>query len=125
MIYHVTATRSGRWWALQCQEVPGALSQVVRLDQAEEYMREAIAFVAQVPAEEVQIEVLPEVPTEFTKLLHESEVARTEARRANAEAASRSRAAAKVLSDAGLPLRDIGTIMGISHQRAAQLLKSN
>jgi hypothetical protein len=123
MKYHVTATRSGRWWSLQCQEFPAALSQVTRLDQAEDNMREAIAFVAQVPESEIQIEVLPEVPAEFTKLLQTSEHARKEAARAAAEASASSRAAARVLSQAGLPLRDIGTIMGISHQRAAQLLK--
>lgn len=56
MRYTVTAQRSGRWWALQCVEVPEALSQVARLDQADQ-IREAIAWVADVPIDSVEIDV--------------------------------------------------------------------
>jgi predicted RNase H-like HicB family nuclease len=55
--YTVTAERSGQWWALQCVEVPGAVSQVRRLDQAEDMMREAIAWVAGVPEDSIEIDV--------------------------------------------------------------------
>jgi predicted RNase H-like HicB family nuclease len=57
MVYHVIATRSGRWWALECQEAPGAFSQVARLDQAGDMIREAIAFVAEVPEDGFDVEV--------------------------------------------------------------------
>jgi len=42
---------------VQCDQHPGALSQVKRLDQAAEEHREAIAFVAEVPVDEVDVEV--------------------------------------------------------------------
>lgn len=43
--YTATATESEGWWTLQCVEVPGAISQVRELHQAESMIREAIAFV--------------------------------------------------------------------------------
>jgi len=41
-----TARKDGRWWVVQCDQQPGAISQVARLDQAPAHQREAIAFVA-------------------------------------------------------------------------------
>ncbi|WP_375430487.1 hypothetical protein [uncultured Friedmanniella sp.] len=55
--YTVTAERSGKWWALQCVEVPGALSQVKKLEYAAEQMREPIAWIAYVPEESVRVVV--------------------------------------------------------------------
>lgn len=60
--YTVTAERGTGRWVLQCVEHPGALSEVTRLDQAAEAMREAIAFVAEVEAGDVEIELQPRVP---------------------------------------------------------------
>lgn len=53
--YTVTAERGSRWWVLQCLEHPGAISEVARLGQAHDAMREAIAFVAGVPEDSVDI----------------------------------------------------------------------
>ena len=55
--YTVTAERSGRWWALQCVEVPGAISQVTRLDQAD-VIKEAIAWVADVHEDSIEINLV-------------------------------------------------------------------
>ncbi len=62
--YAATARRVDGWWIVQCDQHPGALSQVRRLDQAVEVHREAIAFVAQVPIHdvEVRVEIRPELP---------------------------------------------------------------
>ncbi len=43
--YEVVATRSDRWWGLTFPDVPGVVSQVRSLRQADEYAREAVAFV--------------------------------------------------------------------------------
>lgn len=56
--YTVTAQTSGRWWSLQALEAPAALSQVSRLDQAEQII-EAIAFVTGEAEDEISIEVRP------------------------------------------------------------------
>jgi predicted RNase H-like HicB family nuclease len=120
--YHVTARREGRWWALRCDELPGVFSQVARLDRAAEEVREAIAFVAEVPEDSFEIVVMPVLPEAYTVEAKLAEEARVMATRANSEAAAHARAAARALADAGLTVRDIGAVLGVSHQRAAQLL---
>lgn len=121
-VYHVTATRVGRWWALECVEHPAATSQVTRLEKAQDMMREAIAFVADVPQDSFDVMVTPVLPDEYAVQAGAAERSRDAARAANTQAATHARCAAHVLSDAGLTVRDIGTVMGVSHQRAAQLL---
>ncbi|WP_158370866.1 hypothetical protein [Cellulosimicrobium cellulans] len=120
--YTVTAERGRRWWVLQCVEHPGAISEVARLDQARDAMREVIAFVAQVDPVEVEIDLRPTVPDEVGAHVRTAARLREEAHRANREAAAESRAAARVLREAGLSVRDVGTVLGVSHQRAHQLL---
>lgn len=43
--YTARATRDGRWWVVQCVEEPNAITQVARVNQVEEYLRESLAFV--------------------------------------------------------------------------------
>lgn len=121
--YTVRAERSGKWWALECVEVPGALSQVTRLDQADQ-IREAIAFVADVPEESVEIEVIPVIDEDTKGHMDAARRLREESQQANRKAAEESRAAARQLAEAGLSVRDIGTVMGVSFQRAQQLTKA-
>jgi predicted RNase H-like HicB family nuclease len=65
--YTVTAERAGKWWSLQCVEVPGAISQVTDLDRAADTIREAIAFVAEVPEETIEIAVVTALPEPVTE----------------------------------------------------------
>lgn len=71
--YKATASRVSGWWMVQCDQHPGALSQVRRLDQAAQVHREAIAFVAQVPIDDVQVEIRPELPANVREELGEAE----------------------------------------------------
>ena len=119
--YTVTAQRSGRWWALQCVEVPGALSQVARLDQAGQ-IAEAIAFVAEVDEASVQIDLRPILPESVGEHLEAAARLRDEADGARSAAASQVRQAAGELAEAGLTMRDIGTVLNVSYQRAHQLV---
>lgn len=122
--YTVTAERTAKWWVLQAGEAPGAISQVARLDQADQ-IKEAIAFVTGEPEEQIQIEVRPVLPLAAEEA-HELAVRyREEAARLNSRAAYYSRLAAHDLADAGLTVRDIGTILGVSYQRAHQLITAD
>jgi hypothetical protein len=57
--YTVAAERGRRRWSLQAIEVPGAISEVDRLTQTQEEMREAIAFVTGEPEETIEVDVVP------------------------------------------------------------------
>lgn len=120
-VFEVVAERGrGDWWVLEAPEV-GAVSQVKRLDEAAEEMREAVAYLAGVPADEVRIEVRPVLPEEYVLHARAAEEARALAAEAKGRAAVEARCAARVLREHGLTLRDVGVIMGVSHQRASQL----
>lgn len=62
--FDLSAERTLRgWWVLERTE--GAVSQVCRLDQAEEEIREAIACLAGLDQSEVGIEIKQVLPTDF------------------------------------------------------------
>lgn len=121
--FTVTAqrTRTG-WWVLEADEV-GAVSQVRRLDQAAEDIREAVAYLAGLPEDQVVIDVVPTLPAAYREHATAAEQATAEATEARSRAAVESRAAARALRDEGLTLRDVGRVMGVSHQRAQQLVE--
>lgn len=122
--YTVTAERSGRWWSLQAVEAPAALSQVARLDQADQII-EAIAFVTGEPEQDISIEVHPvNLPDSWREHLRIAQESRQAAAESNSRSAQEYRAAARDLARAGLSVRDIGTVMDVSAQRAHQLIRS-
>lgn len=122
MRYTATARRDGAWWVVQCDQLPAAISQVRRLDQAPNIHREAIAFVAGIPAEEVEVDVVADVPTGVSETLRRVAALRAEVASAQVEARSLWSAAARELQAAGLTVRDVGTVLGVSYQRAHQLV---
>ena len=115
----VTAERgAGSWWVTECAEL-GCVSQVRRLSQVADDLREAIAYQSGLPEDGFDVKVVPVLPPAYT----EAAAAAEEQRELAAESQRRLvRDGARVLQAAGLTLRDIGTVMGVSHQRAAQLL---
>lgn len=119
--YTVTAERGIRTWVLQCQEFPAALSEVVRLDQAD-VIREAISFVAGVPEASVEYELIIVVDPLVAEHLGAARSLRSQAAELTADAADELTRAARTLRDSGLTVRDVGTLIGVSYQRAHQLL---
>jgi len=120
--YTATARRTDGWWIVQCDQHPGALSQVKRLDQAAEEHREAIAFVAEVPVDEVDVEVRPALPPELADELDRASALAASARRDEEVTGQKRREVARRLAEDGLTVRDIGAVLGVSYQRAHQLV---
>jgi predicted RNase H-like HicB family nuclease len=123
-LYTVTAEKSGKWWVLQCTEVPGAVSQTARLDQAEDIIREAILWVAGVPETEIEIDVRVVLPVVVRESINAAERFRRESAEATIKASLAVSAAARELHRIGLTVRDIGTVLGVSHEHAGQLVDS-
>lgn len=123
--YQATVTREDGWWMVHVPEIDG-LSQARRLAEAPTMARELVAVTLDVPVESVTVEIVVEavdgVPVRAT--VEEVAAERAEAARLEADATAKARALARALAAHNVPLRDVGTILGVSHQRAHQLISA-
>ena len=123
LAFRVRAVRSGSWWAITVPELPGVFSQAKRLDQVETMAREAIAMMLEVDSDQIgkiEVDIVP--PARAAALIGIMHDALATAREATDTAASARREAARVLRADGLPMRDVGRLLGLSHQRVSQIL---
>jgi predicted RNase H-like HicB family nuclease len=121
--YTVTARRDGRWWFVRVPQVPGAMTQARRLDQVEGMAREVVSLLLEVEPDAFDLDVQVAIPEELrTELAHARDLQR-QAERAQAEAATLVREVARKLRDQGLTMADVGAVLGVSFQRASQLLE--
>ena len=97
-------------------------TQVRRLDQAEAMARDAIAQMLGVPGETFEVDVQPVVPSDLRRLVAEARTTRTRSEQASEAAATATRMAAEELVRRGLTMREAGVLLGLSHQRIAQLV---
>ncbi|GAA3794120.1 HicB family toxin-antitoxin system [Cellulomonas soli] len=123
--YTATAAREGRWWAITVPGVDG-VTQTRRLGDAADMARELVAVTLGVPLEDVVVEV---TVTAVDDIDVAGDAARIRSDRQKAaalevSAADGARSLARRLVDADVPLRDVGRILGVSHQRAHQLVHS-
>lgn len=121
-VFQVKAQRSGDWWALNVDGMPGVHSQVRALTKAESAIKEAIALVHDWDPDEFAVVVNPELPAELLKQVIDSRQKVAEAERLQQEAAAASREAAKALVGWGLSQREAAHVMGVSFQRVSQLV---
>ncbi len=122
----VDVVRSGRWWAISVPSMPLVFSQCRRLEQVDQFAREAIALARGCADDEVgQLDVRVTAPGSVAPLIEHAERASATARVATAEALRARREAARALAERSYPTRDIGALLGISHQRVSQLLAEN
>lgn len=120
--YQVNVRRGDRWWVLSVPEIPAAHSQARSLAEVEPVARDLIAVMLEVPADSFGLDVQLELPAGVARRLRRSAELREASAAAQAEAAAEVRRAARQLHEAGLTLRDIGLALGVSLQRAHQLV---
>src|SRR5512142_1771009 len=118
--YTVPAVRNEGWWVLTVPEVPGAVSQVRSLASAEEYVREAIAFVAGLDPDSFAVEVLPQLPASLAEEVARARSAAAAAEQAEARASAMTRDVVSKLTAAGYNGRETAVILGVSKQRVSQ-----
>ncbi len=122
--YTVLAEPSGSWWAITIAELRGVFTQARRLENVEHMARDAIALLLDVPADSFDIDIRQVLDPEVAQAVDEAISARSEAADRRRVAALKSREAVRLLDQRGLPQRDIGRILHLSHQRVAQILAS-
>lgn len=111
--------RSGDWWAVEVPDVPGLFTQVRRLEQVAEYVRDAAAGLG-VDIDDVKVELDPSTNLDIEALAIVRQHL-TALERMQREVANESRRLATHLRDQGLSVRDTGFLMGVSAQRVSQL----
>jgi hypothetical protein len=119
--YEVVARRAGAWWALEVPSVPGVFTQVKRLDQAGAVAAEAIALMRKMPVSKVRTRVVVKLPDDLERKADDVKRLQEAAHVAAVTAAAESRALVSAMRKAGLSTRDVGQVLGVSHQRVAQL----
>lgn len=123
--YDASVRREGKWWMVRVPAIDG-LTQARRLSEAELMARELIAVTLDVPIDEVSVVVtlepigeLSDIPDRIARIGSGREQALELERQATREAAE----LAKALAALDVPLRDVGTVLGVSHQRVHQLVR--
>jgi predicted RNase H-like HicB family nuclease len=119
--YAARVVRSGAWWAIDVPEIPGVHSQARRLDKVEYMTRDAIALWFEVPEDSFDLDVQVELPSKVREVVDAVDAARERSAAAQREESETLRAAADAMLGSGLTMRDAGRLLGVSHQRVAQL----
>jgi hypothetical protein len=119
--YHAEVDRDGRVWRVRVPEVQRT-TQARNLSEVEPMARDLIAIMDDIPADSFSLDVTITLPADVQEELERSAELRQDAARSQAQAAAAARRAARRLRDQGLPLKDVGQALGVSFQRAKQLI---
>ena len=121
-VYRAEVTRDGRWGMISIPEVDG-LTQARRLSDAEQMARELVAVTLDVRLSDVAVKVvfgdIGGVPV--GKCIETISQEKAEAARLEKDAAEQTQALVRSLVAREVPLRDIGSLLGLSFQRVHQL----
>jgi hypothetical protein len=120
-VYRVDADRDGQFWHIRVPQVARS-TQARTLREIEPVARDLIAIMEDADPGSFELEVHLSLPEDVRSELETAARLRETAASAKSEAARLSRQAARRLHELGLPLRDVGTVLGISYQRAHQLV---
>lgn len=122
--YEIRVYRDGKWWMVEIPEIDG-LTQARRLSEVEDMARSFIAVDQDVAPSEIQLRN-PQVIVSGEDLgltMRDILEFRKTARVAEEKAAALMVATARRLAKQQVPLRDIGEVLGVSHQRVHQLVQ--
>lgn len=122
--YQAFVSREGKWWMIHVPGIDG-LTQARRLSEAGLMAKEFVAVTLGIPVESVSISVrvvevegVANVGDRINAIIADRAKSDGLARKASAEAV----ALARDLAGHDVPVRDIGEVLGVSHQRAHQLI---
>lgn len=114
--------RSGDWWAITVPEIEGGYSQTRRLNQVPAMVADLVNLATGTPVDQVHVTVEPRLGGEAATELQIAEALEAQSKALQAEAFACRGAAIRAYKHAGLSVRDIGTLTGISFQRVSQIL---
>jgi hypothetical protein len=115
----MTAERDGRWWVISYQGEP--VTQARRVADIEPMARDWLSMRYDRAEGTFNLHIKVELPEDLRQFIDAAIDARDSAAAASTVAAAATSAAIAQAKAKGIPVRDIGTLIGISHQRVAQL----
>jgi len=119
--YRVTAERDGKFWLLRVPELPGVFTQVRRLEQAPDMIRDGVALMLDVPGDSFDVDVEPALEPELAELVASTQRIRTAAAQFVTGSNTRLARTVHVLVGQQLTMRDTAALLDLSFQRVAQL----
>jgi DNA-directed RNA polymerase specialized sigma subunit len=120
--YTAEVERDGKFWMIRVPEI-GRATQARHVREIETMARDLIAIIVDVPADSFELTVHINLPKAVEDHLKAAEAYREQAAEANRRASEEARVAAKILA-AEMPLREVGAVLDVSHQRVHQLVNS-
>jgi hypothetical protein len=124
--YKVEVTRDERWWMIHVPDIDG-LTQARRIGEIEEMARSLIAISTDAPLSDVAVEIHSITVPGLGDIGGKAEYVRSlreRAAEAEAQSVRESSYYAQSLTKAGVPVRDIAELLGVSPQRVSQLANS-
>ncbi len=121
-VWNVTAEPVGRFWHIEVSGIDGA-TQARNAKDVDSMARDFISLHSGEEASRIKLNLGIRLPKNVSEALARAEILRSEAETARRAAAKESQLAAQLLKEDGLTVRDIGLALGLSFQRAQQLLK--
>jgi len=118
---NVTIEREGAFWLVYIDGTDG-LTQARRYNEVELMAREYISLVEDVPINDVTIATV--TVKGASEMLAQAAADREQAHELEVNANKKIREVAHALRSESVPLVDIGAILGVSHQRAHQLVSA-
>jgi len=117
----VTASRDGRLWFLESAQIPGLTTQARTVSEIPDMVRDLASLLTGRPEADFEVHIRFDAP-EVTAHLRAAEELAAKADELKAASAKERHEAAMVLKRQGVTVRDIGAVLGVSHQRAQQLV---
>lgn len=124
--YRASAHRERGWWVVVVDDLErGKTTQVRRIDQIDQAVRELVVLELDLPEsamDDVDIEIDVELPEDLRCEIASARAAQADADKARRDAAARTvEVVARLRDELGLTVRDVGKVLGVSPQRAQQL----
>lgn len=120
-VYEVDVERDGKFWLIHVPAVDRS-TQARNLQELDTMARDLVAIMTDSTPESFDLDIVVKVSPKAVEHLERANVLRKQSIEANAQAAMELRAGVLAMSEDGFTVRDIGRLMGISHQRVHQLL---
>jgi hypothetical protein len=118
--YKTTASREGDWWVIDVEGV--GVTQAKRLDQIEHMARDMITLLKEESDAEIELDVEVHVDPDLDLMRDESERLVREGEAMIARGRAGKVRVMRELQARKLSARDIGRLVGVSHQRVSQVI---